>query len=87
MKRYRIQRKKNPIVQFFVGPEYLCTFDFKDELDWRPEEGSAFSRFLIFNDASLPKAQELAELHGGVVVELTAYEYSTLERMRNEHNT
>ena len=82
MTRYRIKKEKTFWKNFFEGPEYLCGFDFKEELDWRGPEGSYWSFFLIFRDSTLDKAFELAKEYGGKVVTIPAIDYMRLVDIR-----
>lgn len=82
MTRYRIKKVKGFWDEFWHGSEYLCGFDFKEELDWRGPEGSYWSFFLIFRDSTLEKAFELAKKYGGKVVTISTTQLEQLVDIR-----
>jgi hypothetical protein len=82
MTRYRIQKRKKFWENLRDGAEYLCGFDFKNDLDWRGAEGSYWSYFLIFKDSTLDLAFELAKQYDGKVVTIPASEYEKLVDIR-----
>lgn len=82
MTRYRIKKRKSFLENLIHGAEYLCGFDFKNEYDWRGEEGSYWSYFLIFRESTLNIAFELAKKYDGMVVTIPASTYVNLVDIR-----
>ena len=82
MTRYRIKKRKTFWENFREGAEYLCGFDFKNDLDWRGAEGSYWSYFLIFRDSTLDLAIELAKQYNGEIVSISEKDLSQLVDIR-----
>lgn len=82
MTRYRIKKQKSFWDEFWHGPEYLCGFDFKQELDWRGAGGSYWSYFLIFRESTLNTAFKLVKEYGGKVVTISTEQLAQLVDIR-----